>query len=518
MNGNRLSVIGEKGAVVSGAVVGVMALLVYWLTLAPDLTAAHWGGDGGELITTTVTLGIPHPPGYPTYILLGKLFSFLPFGIVAYRFNLFSAVAIALAAAVVTMSSYQLTAAWDYKSQTDTERTLKRTEVGHTNMLQHVFSLRRRIAFGGFAAVAAGLTFAFSSLVWSQAVITEVYGLNLLFLALFLGTLLEKRPSPLTGLFLGLSITTHLTSLFMLPLALWFTLRQDWLKLGAGLLVGLLPLLALPLLAQSGSPVVWGNPVTWRGWWWLVSGRIYQANMLTLPAADMLPRLWEWGWLLLNQFSILGIVMLVIGFWLYARRGQVKLAVGLGGTAVIYLFYAFTYRQADAIVLTLPALLLFVFLLLPVLQQMRGWALLLPLFLLLLNFNGQNLRDDVGLRPSAMSIFQQAPPDAVIITQGDPDLFALWYFHHVEGIRPDIAIVDDNLFAFDWYRQQIQAQYPDLVVPEEDDLAGFVKMNEGVRPFFLTRRRGDRVRRSHAIRNKRYVNYEYKRNCFDGIE
>ena len=201
----------------------------------------------------------------------------------------------------------------------------------------------------------------------------------------------------------------------------------------------------------------------------------------------MLPRLQGWGWLLLNQFSILGIVLLGVGFWLYARRGQVRLAAGLGGTAVLYLLYAFTYRQADAIVLVLPALLLLTFLLLPVLQQMRGWALLLPLFLLLLNFNGQNLRHDTGLRPSAMSIFQQAPPNAVIITQGDPELFALWYFHYIEGVRPDTVIVDDNLFAFDWYRQQIQAQYPDLVVPIEDDLAGFVERNEGVRPFFLTR-------------------------------
>ncbi len=474
--------IGERRAVIGGAVVGLVALAVYWLTLAPDLTAAHWGGDGGELITTAVTLGIPHPPGYPTYVLLGKLFSFLPVGSVAYRFNLFSAVAVALAAAVVTMT------AWDLQSQAGTESALKRTgDVAgkRFNALQRVFRFRRRIAFSGLAAVAVGLTFAFSSLVWSQAAIAEVYGLNLLFLALFLGALLGKRPSTLTGLFLGLSITTHLTSLFMLPLALWFTPRRNWLKLSAGLLAGLLPLLALPFLAQSGSPIVWGNPATLQGWWWLVSGRIYQANVLALPTDEMLPRLREWGWLLLNQFSILGIVLLGMGFWLYARRGQVKLATGLGGTAVLYLFYAFTYRQTDAIVLTLPALLLLTLLLLPVLQQMRGWALLLPLFLLLLNFNGQNLRDDVGLRPYARHIFRQAPPDAVIITQGDPDLFALWYFHYVEGVRPDVAIVDDNLFAFAWYRQQIQAQYPDLTVPVADDLAGFVEMNEGVRPFYI---------------------------------
>ena len=451
---------GERWAVIGGAVTGLAALLVYWWTLAPDLTAAHWGGDGGELITAAVTLGVPHPPGYPTYVLLGKLFSFLPVGSVAYRFNLFSAVAVALAAAAITITSYRL----------------PNYQLPNYPITQLLTQL---------PAIAAGLTFAFSSLVWGQAVIAEVYGLNLLFLALFLGALLGKRPALLAGLFLGISVTTHLTSLFMLPLALWLTPRREWLKLGAGLLAGLLPLLALPLLAQSGSPVVWGNPASLPGWWWLVSGRIYQANVLALPAAEALPRLRQW--LALFPLFPAWLALAGAGAWLYARQGQAKLAAGLGGAAALYLFYAFTYRQADAIVLTLPALLLLTFLLLPVLWQMRGWGLLLPLALLLLNFNGQNLRNDAGLRPYAMRIFRQAPPDAVIITQGDPELFALWYFHHVAGARPDVAIVDDNLFAFDWYRRQIQAQYPDLVVPVEDDVAGFVAMNEGVRPFFFDR-------------------------------
>jgi hypothetical protein len=77
------------------------ALLVYVLTLAPDLTWANFGTDGGELITAAVTLGVPHPPGYPTYVLLGKLISLIPMGTVAYRFNLFSAVCVSLARACV---------------------------------------------------------------------------------------------------------------------------------------------------------------------------------------------------------------------------------------------------------------------------------------------------------------------------------------------------------------------------------------------------------------------------------
>ncbi len=60
---------------------------VYLLTLAPLVT--FW--DSGELSTAAWSLGIPHPPGYPLFCILGKLFTFLPFGSIVYRLNLMSA-------------------------------------------------------------------------------------------------------------------------------------------------------------------------------------------------------------------------------------------------------------------------------------------------------------------------------------------------------------------------------------------------------------------------------------------
>ena len=55
-------------------------------------------GDSGELVAAVHTLGIPHPSGYPLYVLLGKLFSMaLPIGSIAFRMSLFSAVCAAAA-------------------------------------------------------------------------------------------------------------------------------------------------------------------------------------------------------------------------------------------------------------------------------------------------------------------------------------------------------------------------------------------------------------------------------------
>jgi hypothetical protein len=77
-----------------GKLVGIIAtvlfvgsLLLYVSTMAPSVVP----GDSVEFQFVPYILGIAHPPGYALYILLGKLFTFLPLGSVAYRMNLFTA-------------------------------------------------------------------------------------------------------------------------------------------------------------------------------------------------------------------------------------------------------------------------------------------------------------------------------------------------------------------------------------------------------------------------------------------
>ncbi len=425
----------------------LLSLLIYLLTLAPDLTWAHFGGDGGELITAAVILGIPHPPGYPTYVLLGKLMSLLPLGTIAWRFNLFSAISVALAAGVVSVISHQ----YSVVRKPKTEYRLLKPQ---------------------YWTLITGLLFAFTPLVWSQAVIAEVYGLNVLLVALFLWALLGERPFPLIGFLLGLSMTTHLTSILLLPLALRQTPRSQWAKLGGGTVLGLTPFLLLPIFAQGSSPVVWGDPTTLRGWWWLVSGRIYHANAFALPIAQWLPRLGEWA-LLLGVYAGLWV-------WEFARmrhRQTDKLANSLHFTFWLYLLYAFFYNTPDAAVLLLPAILILVLLLSPLLRRLGWWGWLLPIALLLLNFTSQNLRLEAPVRPFATAALEGAPANAIIMTPGNETIFALWYFQAVEGLRPDLILVDENLFAFDWYRARLQAQHSDLLHLAADDLGGFRQTN-----------------------------------------
>ena len=110
-----------------------VALSAYWQTLFPSVP----GGDAGELIQVAVELGVPHPPGYPTWTLLAHAFSRLPWGEPAWRVNLSSAVYGALAAGTLSLG----VGSWSGSP---------------------------------WAGVAAGGAFAFSPLVWEYSVQCEV--------------------------------------------------------------------------------------------------------------------------------------------------------------------------------------------------------------------------------------------------------------------------------------------------------------------------------------------------------
>lgn len=470
--------------------VGVAALVVYVLTLAPDLTWANASADGGELITASVTLGIPHPPGYPTYVLLGKLFSAIPLGSVAYRYNLLSAVCVT--GAVVLLAATLLGSPGSLAS--------RRLPLG---LWPEGAGGTPAIRLSPVTAIAAALTFAFTPLVWSQAVVAEVYGLNLLLVAAFLLTWSRRGPSCLVGLWLGLAVTAHLTSLLLLPMALWGAMSDERRTtsderratsgvregparpalrrvavLAAGLAVGLLPLLALPRLAGGDSPVVWGRPDNVAGWWWLVSGRLYAANLRWPSLAGVLglpPMLAVLKEKSSADFSA-------------PRRGTGFLScvsperTALWATVALYTSFVLSYRTPDATVLLLPVLLLLALLLGPRLERLGPWALALPLVLLVSGFGAQDRSGDPGPRVAAEAALHAAPPDAVLLAPGDRTIFTLWYFQHVEGLRPDVRLTDANLFAFDWYRARLAALYPDLRVPPGDDLAAFQRLN-GARSF-----------------------------------
>src|SRR4026208_2241813 len=65
----------------------IVVLVVYSQTLCPTI----FNSGAGENVTAVYLLGVPHPPGFPLFCLLGKIFTLIvPVGNIAFRVNLFS--------------------------------------------------------------------------------------------------------------------------------------------------------------------------------------------------------------------------------------------------------------------------------------------------------------------------------------------------------------------------------------------------------------------------------------------
>ena len=206
-------------------------------------------GDSGELVAAAATLGIPHPSGYPLYVLLGKLWTLaLPLGSIAWRMSLMSAACAAGA-------------------------------VGGLHLLG------RRLGLSTVAASFAALMLALSPSFWSQANIQRVYSLNALMLVAALATAFEWRRRVLAGgesprylvatFFLAaLGACNHtFMGVFALAFGLYAVLLQPSLlrrpkqlaAAGLATVGGLLPYLYLPLRSRMNPRLDWGNPETWEG-------------------------------------------------------------------------------------------------------------------------------------------------------------------------------------------------------------------------------------------------------------
>lgn len=438
-----------------------LAFVVYLLTLAPGLTFANDGTDGGDLIAAARTLGVPHPSGYPTYTLLAWLFTHLPVSVVAYRVNLLSAVCAAITVGLVLWAE-QIEGA-----------------PGRQGLL---------------VSIATALSLAFSSLFWSQAVISEVYALLALFSAVLLLLLVRWRAGGkdwllyLAAFTLGLGLGNHLTLAFVAPavLVLLWPERRRWLRTRillpsvALFLLGLSIYLYLPLAAQHRPPVNWGNPQTWKGFLWVVTAKQYQPFAFRLEPAAMPGRVFAWAGMLGDQFGWWGLAIALAGAWSWWQRDR-RFALFALAWMLLIAVYAFLYNTGDSHVYLIPAIILMalwwgegVHQLLRLVHSRRKewlkWAVLAVLFLPLaslgLHWRAVRPDDDWQAQTFVYQVMDAADPGSVIMVRADGPTFALWYGLYAEEVRSDVAVINGPLLAYYWYRDNVRHLYPHLVLNE----------------------------------------------------
>lgn len=191
----------------------LISFVIYFDTMAP--TVSFW--DCGEFIATSYTLGVPHPPGSPLYLIFGRLFSMIPFSDdIAFRVNLISPIVSALSVMLLYLIIVQFVTHWRGPMKTMEDRL---------------------VAFG--SGLVGAFAFAFTDSHWFNAVEAEVYAVSTLFTALVVWLILhwaersEERGNEryilIISYILGLASGVHLLNLLALPfmgMVIYFKKRE----------------------------------------------------------------------------------------------------------------------------------------------------------------------------------------------------------------------------------------------------------------------------------------------------
>src|SRR3989339_569772 len=189
---------------IAGVIVFLVSLTVYLATVCPTV----YVGDSGEMITAAFFLGIPHPPGYPLFCLIGKALSFLPISTIAYRINLVAVLFGALTVSILFQFLSKLFLDLGQKGQ--------------------IFPL------------ACALLFAFSKTFWAQALMAKgaLYTINAFFIITLIYMIYSNRNNMtkinliLIALVNGLGLANHntiapLSFLFLEQTRFYFSYLSD---------------------------------------------------------------------------------------------------------------------------------------------------------------------------------------------------------------------------------------------------------------------------------------------------
>jgi hypothetical protein len=407
--------------------VALASLVLNFSTLAPSV---HWY-DSAEFAAKAIHLDIPHPPGYPLYIVVAHLFTWLPFE-PAYSLSVLSALCAAAAAFFVALAAAE-------------------------------FGARPVAAATGALLLCVSFTF------WDNTNVAETYGPGLAFGAatfwLLLRSLRQARPELafVAALVAGVGTGAHLAiSTLGLGFAalVWFAggrLSEDRIRLMLRCGVGAsLAIAAIYLLIPLSRPERLGNLDHWRWSWMMMSGGTFW-NYFDLPTPEY--PAFRAARMLVAELSLGGVALAVSGLvWLARTQPAVALGFTLALAGNIGFFLEFEAHDLE--VFYLPSVLV---LSLAAAGGVEGLAravtskltwprysgalvaaacLLIPIAVGAKNAPRVDKSQDTSAREFGERLIKTLPEHAVFITFNTPDewrLQSVWlYFQHGFGERLDV--------------------------------------------------------------------------------
>ena len=449
--------------------VAAIVIVNAWTGLMPGV--GFW--DTGEFQTVLPIMGTAHPTGYPTYVLIGFLANILlaPIGEPAFRITVLSLLSVATAAGVTVL-------------------------------------LVRRLTGSTIIAIAAGLGLALTPVVWINATRADPHPLHLAFVAILLWALVRwedarrgiepdvgagatDRRLVLAAIVFGLAAGNHSLMLLFVPAIALFVLAVEpgiWRRgrlvlacVGAASLTVALVYLELPLrgglVPALTAPLVYGAPATWDGFWYVALAEQFRGS-LTDPLANLpakLGELFDFGQM---QLGFFGVTMVPFAALVTGSRAPRYLLL-TGVALVITLLFDKAYVNADIQRYYLgPILIVWTWLAVFAAEvaalagdgvavlgrRLRGAAtgprttqriaavaaIILGAILLGPAAVDQQANREAADRSndrSAETWLDETLPaiaqNAVLVSWWSTST-PLWYAQKVEGLRPDIFVVDDR--------------------------------------------------------------------------
>jgi hypothetical protein len=271
---------------------------VYLRTMLPGLGGY---GDSSKLQFIGRIVGLPHPTGFPLYVLVNALFSRLPWGTLAWRVNFMS----------VFFGALTVTA---------------------------VCTIVSRLTKNPLAALIVSLIFAFSFTFWSVCLVAEVYTFTFFLISLTAYCLIRWRETMhrawfyLACLVYALSFN-HPMVILLIPSFLFIVFATDRRIFRSGralagvaliVLVGAAQYLFILLRSSQNPAYTEGVVHSARELVWFVTGASYKRHYFAF-SLDQLAKisLPAYGRMLVSQFTFAGVFFAVIGFVLFFLRERV---------------------------------------------------------------------------------------------------------------------------------------------------------------------------------------------------
>ncbi len=457
--------------------VTVIAGILYIKTACPTVEFI----DSGELAVNCLLLGIPHPTGYPLYVLLGRFAVLLLPGEVIFRCHLLSLICTSLSAGLLFVIIKSLIPFSGYK-----------------------FSVSASIS----------LFMAFSPVWWSQGTANEVYCFTLLadliVILLFVKYIFERKPGfLLAGFYIwGLSFGSHMSTIFLMPAIIYllfitdgikgiFKLRYLWAVFF--LIIALSVYIYLPVRASFKPFLNWGNPVSLEGFINHISAWQYRVWMFKSPAL-MLEGISYFFTLLHQQFGVSGLSLTVVGIIIMLKK-RFKVSMFLIIIIVADIIYSSNYEIVDidayyllgfaGMAIFAGAGLAYIIGILTGAKLITNYKkaikafivfvlIALPAFNLFDNYYRQDKSRKVFAAEGVKNMLASMDKNGIALVE-NWDLYSPWlYFRYALNIRPDVVMIDKELLRRSWYLDFLMRRHPDVVHESERQIAHFLEL---LKPF-----------------------------------